>query len=89
MSKDNFLQQFIDSLKMLNHIENVKTQISVFGQFESSKELLGHAKIPLGSFFMDGKQSIPPTWFSLQPKQHDSCLRIKDCGKHLYLAINN
>lgn len=75
---------------MRNHIENVKIQISVFQQFEATKkELLGRSKVPLGSIFLDGKQSMPPTWFSLQPKHHDSNLAIKDCGAHLYLAINN
>ncbi|XP_078172254.1 C2 and GRAM domain-containing protein At5g50170-like isoform X1 [Carex rostrata] len=64
--------------------ENAVLQISVFQQFEATnKELLGRSKVPLGSIFLDGKQSMPPTWFSLQPKHHDSNLVIKDCGKIL------
>jgi hypothetical protein len=77
------------SIMMLNYVENLKIQISVFRQLEFTKELLGHAKVSLGSIFLHGAHSMPPTWFSLQPKNHDSNLRITDCGIHLYLAIDN
>ncbi|KAJ1696674.1 hypothetical protein LUZ63_005186 [Rhynchospora breviuscula] len=64
--------------------DNTVLQVTVFRQFQSSnKELLGRSEVPLGSIFVEGEQSNPPTWYSLRPKHNVPNMRTKDCGKIL------
>ncbi|XP_073012937.1 C2 and GRAM domain-containing protein At5g50170-like [Typha latifolia] len=59
--------------------------VGVFRHFDAAgRELLGRVRLPIANLLDQGKRSLPPTWFSLQPKHHHaSKFKTRECGKIL------
>lgn len=62
--------------------EGEELEVGVFREADGGGggELLGRVRLPVRAASGEGVQTLPPTWLSLQARQHGAKPKAKDCG---------